>query len=229
MSAEGLITTFLLGVAAAASPCLLPLYPGFIAYLAAARDGGRVGHRGRGAMLLGLLVVAGVLTAVIAAGLLVSVLAVPLTDVLTIVVPATTVVLVVLGLLMIAGRNPFAKFATVPVPVVRNHPAGQAYVYGLVMGPVAIPCAGPFFVALLAISVGLVDTSARIGSFVAFGLGFGLPLILLAALGAARGQALARAIARRHDVVVRISGVLLILAAFAEPIRLAMTSVPTGA
>jgi cytochrome c-type biogenesis protein len=179
-------------------------------------------------MLLGLLVVAGVLTAIISVGLLVAAIAVPLTDVLAFVVPATTVVLVALGLLMIAGRNPFARLATIRVPVVRDHPAGQAFVYGLVMGPVAIPCAGPFFVALLAISVGFVDTGARIGSFVAFGLGFGLPLIVLAALGAARGQAVARAIARRHDLVVRIAGVLLIVAAFAEPIRLAMTSVPSG-
>lgn len=224
MSAEALATTFLLGVAAATSPCLLPLYPGFLAYLAATGEEEPAGVRGRGAVLLGLVVVAGVLTAVIAAGLLVSALAVPLGDVLAIVVPATTVVLVVLGLLMIAGRNPFARLATMPVPVVRDHPAGQAYVYGLVMGPVAIPCSGPFFVALLAISVGLLDTGARIGSFVVFGLGFGLPLIILAALGAARGQAVARAIARRHDVVVRVAGVLLIVAAFAEPIRLAMST-----
>ena len=48
--------------------------------------------------------------------------------------------------------------------------------------------------------------------------------LLLAALGAIRGQALARAIARHHDVVLRVAGALLIVAAFAEPIRLAFTS-----
>jgi cytochrome c-type biogenesis protein len=232
MSLESLLTTFFLGVAAAASPCLLPLYPGFLAYLAAGREGPATPSPARGAslgpFLLGLVVVAGVLTAVIAVGLVVSALAVPLGDVLVVVVPATTVILVILGVLMLAGRNPFARLATVRVPVVRNHPAGQAYLYGLLMGPVAIPCAGPFFIALLAISVGLVDTGARIGSFVVFGLGFGLPLIVLAALGAARGQALARALARRHDTFVRVAGALLIVAAFAEPIRLAMTT-PAGA
>lgn len=88
----------------------------------------------------------------------------------------------------------------------------------------AIPCAGPFLVALLAISVGVVEASARIGSFVVFGLGFTLPLILLAAIGAARGQAVARAIARRHGVVLRVAGAMLIVAAFAEPVRLALMS-----
>jgi cytochrome c-type biogenesis protein len=220
MSAEALLTTFLLGVAAAASPCLLPLYPGFLAYLAGNR-GASAG--GRSAVLLGLVVAAGVLTAVTIAGLIVSALALPLAGFLAIVVPATTIILVGLGLLMLAGRNPFARMASVQVPVIR-HPAGQAYVYGLLMGPVAIPCAGPFLIALLAISVGIVDASARVGSFLVFGLGFTLPLILLAALGVIRGQALARAIARHHDVVLRVAGALLIVAAFAEPIRLAFAS-----
>lgn len=223
MPIESLLTTFALGVGAAASPCLLPLYPGFLAYLA----GGRGMSSGtRPAVLLGFAVVAGVLTAIIAVGIIFSALALPLSGILAVVVPATTVILVVLGLLMIAGRNPFARIASIPIPVVR-HPAGQAYVYGLLMGPVAIPCAGPFLLALLAISVGLVDTGARIGSFVVFGLGFGLPLIILAILGAARGQAVARSIARHHDAVLRIAGALLIVAAFAEPIRLALTQ-PVG-
>ena len=221
MSIEALVTTFVLGVAAAASPCLLPLYPGYLAYLAAGPS--RPGS-GRASMLLGIVVVAGVLTAIMVVGLVVSALAMPLSEVLAIVVPATTMVLVTLGLVMLAGRNPFARLASIRIPVVRRHPAAQAFTYGLAMGPVAIPCAGPFFVALLAISVGIGDTGARIGSFIVFGLGFGLPLIVLAAIGAARGQAVARTIARHHDIVVRVAGALLIVAALAEPIRLATTA-----
>lgn len=223
MPVETLLTTFALGVGAAASPCLLPLYPGFLAWLAGNRG---ASSAGRSATLLGLVIVAGVLTSVVTAGLVVSALALPLSGILDLIVPATTAVLVVLGLVMLAGRNPFARIATFRVPVVR-HPAGQAYLYGLLMGPVAVPCAGPFLIALLAISVGLVDAATRIASFVVFGLGFGLPLIVLAALGAARGQAVARAIARRHGLVLRVAGALLIVAAFAEPIRLALVA-PVG-
>jgi cytochrome c biogenesis protein CcdA len=97
-------------------------------------------------------------------------------------------------------------------------------VYGLLLGPVAIPCAGPFLVALLAISVGLVDAGARIGSFIVFGLGFCLPLIALTMVGAVRGQAVARAIANHHRVVLRVAGATLLVAAFAEPIRLALAT-----
>ena len=221
MPVEALLTTFLLGIGAAASPCLLPLYPGFLAYLAGrGADGAR-----RSPLVLAFAVVAGVLTAVIVVAIVVSALALPLAGFLSFVVPATTVVLVLLGLVMLAGRNPFARITTIQMPVVRR-PVGQAYVYGLLMGPIAIPCSGPFLIALLGISVGLVDSGARIASFVVFGLGFCVPLIVLAMIGAARGQALARSIAGRHKLVLRVAGAMLIVAAFAEPIRLALVAAP---
>lgn len=213
---DSYVAAFLLGIGSAASPCLLPLYPGFIAYLA---GNGAATSSSRASGLLGLAVVAGVLTAVVAVGIVVSLLAIPLSGVLEILVPLTTVVLVGLGLLLLAGRNPFARLASVRVPVVK-HPGAQAYVYGVMLGPVAIPCSGPFLIALLAISVGVADAGARIALFVAFGLGFGLPLILLSLVGAARGQALTRWVVSRHDILLRVAGGLLIVAAFAEPLRL---------
>jgi cytochrome c-type biogenesis protein len=209
---EPLVATFLLGVGSAASPCLLPLYPGFIAYLAGTDSGGR---RGLEAGLLGLAVLAGLLTTMVIVGSIVSLLALPFGDVLRWSIPIVTVVLVTLGLVLLAGRNPFARLASVRVPVVRN-PLGQAYVYGLVVGPMALPCAGPFLVALLAISVGLADGLTRVGSFVVYGLGFGLPLVALSVVGAARGQAISRVLARHHLAVLRGAGVLLIVTALYE-------------
>lgn len=209
---ETLAATFLLGLGSAASPCLLPLYPGFIAYLAGTNTGG---PRRREAALLGLVVLAGLLTTMILVGVVLWLVAAPFGDVLRWSVPIVTVVLVVLGLVLLAGRNPFARVAGVRVPVIRN-PLAQAYVYGLVVGPVALPCAGPFLVALLAISVGLADGLTRVGSFVVYGLGFGLPLVALAAIGAAPGEAVSRVLARHHGAVFRAAGALLIVTALYE-------------
>jgi cytochrome c-type biogenesis protein len=161
--------------------------------------------------MLGLAVLAGLLTTMLVLGIGVSLLALPLGDVLRWTVPLSTAVLVVLGLLLLAGRNPFERLATVSVPVVR-HPLGQAYTYGLFVGPVALPCAGPFLVALLAISVGLADAAVRTGSFLVYGLGFGLPLVVLALIGT-RATAIARLLARHHLVITRVAGALLIAAA----------------
>ena len=209
---ETLVATFLLGLGSAASPCLLPLYPGFIAYLAATRPN----RHGRPlAALLGLAVLAGLLTTMVILGVVLSLVALPFGDVLRWSIPVATVVLVGLGLVLLAGRNPFNRLSGLQIPVVRN-PLGQAYVYGLLVGPVALPCAGPFLVALLAISVGLGDALTRIGSFVVYGLGFGLPLVALAAIGATRGQTVSRVLARHHLAVLRAAGVLLIVTAVYE-------------
>jgi cytochrome c-type biogenesis protein len=209
---ETLAATFLLGLGSAASPCLLPLYPGFIAYVAGTSEGG---PRRRWAALLGVAVLAGVLTTMVLVGVVLTLVALPFGDVLRWSVPVTTAILVVLGLALLAGRNPFARLATVQIPVIKQ-PIAQSYVYGLLVGPIALPCAGPFLVALLAISVGFVDGLARVGSFVVYGLGFGLPLVAIAALGAARGRAVSRVLARHHLAVLRAAGALVILTALYE-------------
>jgi cytochrome c-type biogenesis protein len=212
---EALVSSFVLGFASAASPCLLPLYPAFIAMLAGRQDAaGGV----RTPALFGLTVVLGVVTTLSLVGAGMIALSIPLGGLLAYVVPLTTVVLVVLGALMLVGRNPFAGLATMSVPVV-GHPLGQAYVYGLLFGPVALPCAGPFVIALLAISIGVTETVARLAGFVSFGIGFGVPLIGLSLVGAVRGQQVARWLARNHRPLTRVAGALLIVAAFAEPVR----------
>ncbi len=209
---ETFAATFLLGLGSAASPCLLPVYPGFIAYIAGSRPDDR---HGPGSALLGLAVLAGLLTTMILVGVALSLLAVPFGDLLRWSVPVTTVILVALGLALLAGRNPFERLAGIRVPRVA-HRLGQAYVYGLMVGPVALPCAGPFLVALLAISVGLADAVSRVGAFLVYGLGFGLPLVLLAGIGAGRAAAISRLVARHHLVVLRTAGALLIVTALYE-------------
>lgn len=211
---EALAGAFVLGVASAASPCLLPLYPAFLAMLVGRTDGD-----GRPRALFGGVVVLGVITALILVGLAVTAVSISLGSLLAFVVPLTAVVLVVLGVTMLFGINPFARMASVRMPLVRN-PLGQAYVYGLMFGPVALPCAGPFVVALLAISVGATELATRMSTFVLYGVGFGLPLILLSLAGAARGRQLAAWMAANHGWLTRATGALLILAALAEPVRL---------
>ena len=221
---EALASSFVLGFATAASPCLLPLYPAFLAMLVGRQTQGGVA---RTPAFFGLMVVLGVVSALILVGAAVTALSVSLSSLLAYVVPLTTVVLAVLGVLMLAGRNPFARLATISVPLVR-WPVGQAYVYGLALGPVALPCAGPFVVALLAISIGAAETATRLLGFVAYGVGFGLPLIGLSLIGAARAQFVATWLARHHRPLMRATGVLLIIAAFAEPLRLLLAGEPFG-
>jgi len=215
---EGLVAAFGLGLLTAASPCLLPLYPGFLAYLAA----NAVALQGRrGTAALGLLVLAGVLTTMLIAGIVLTLLAAPMSRLLAVLVPAADLVLIVLGVLLLVGRNPFARLSTIRLPATRS-PFAQAYVYGLVLGPLALPCAGAYLVALLAISIDPLDAAPRVLRFIAFGLGFGLPLVLLSVVAAARGQAIVRSIGRHHAAIERIGGAALLVIGVADLISLSL-------
>jgi cytochrome c-type biogenesis protein len=201
-----LVAVFAAGVASAASPCLLPLYPGFLAYLSA-NAGTLAGRRATG--LLGVLVLAGLLTTMVLVGAVLVLVAIPIGRVASLLIPVVDTLLIVLGVLLIAGHNPFNRLPGVAVPVVRN-PYGQAYVYGVMLGPIALPCAGPFLAALLALSVGLGDTVLRLGTFVVFGLGFGLPLVILSLLAGARQRSIVRWTTAHHRPIEIVSGLVLI-------------------
>ena len=95
------------------------------------------------------------------------------------------------------------------VPVVAN-PYRQAYVYGLMLGPIALPCAGPFLVSLLGISLGVSDRVGKVGKFLVFGLGFGLPLVVLSLLTGVRSREIVRWIVAHHRAVEVLAGFLLI-------------------
>jgi cytochrome c-type biogenesis protein len=204
-----LVAVFAAGVASAASPCLLPLYPGFLAYLSA-NAGSLAGRRATG--LLGLLVLAGLLTTMVALGVALVVVAVPVGRVASALIPIVDGLLLALGVLLIAGHNPFNRLPGLRVPLVRN-PYGQAYVYGVMLGPIALPCAGPFLAALLAVSVGLGDAVLRVGTFLVFGLGFGLPLVVLSLLAGARQRSVVRWVTAHHRPIEVVSGVVLITVA----------------
>jgi cytochrome c-type biogenesis protein len=204
---DPVIQAFGLGVLSAASPCLLPLYPGFIAYLAANSPI----LRGRAAAgLLGMAVLAGVLTTTIAFGLVVTAVAISVGSLLAVLVPVADVVLIALGTLLILGRHPFERVPGLRVPVAGN-PYRQAVLYGTLLGPLALPCAGPFIVALFAISLGVGDLASRVVRSISYGLGFGLPLVVLSLVAAARGQSLIRAIVARYGLVDRLAGFALVV------------------
>ena len=203
------MAVFGVGLASAASPCLLPLYPGFLAYLAA--NAGHLPAR-RASGLLGLLVLAGLLTTMLALGIVFFLVAVPIGRVASLLIPVIDGVLLLLGGLLLAGRNPFNRLPGVGVPLVSN-PYLQAYTYGLMLGPIALPCAGPFLAALLAVSVGVADAVSRIGTFLVFGLGFGLPLVVLSLLAGARQRAIVRFVVERHRTIEIAAGITLIVVA----------------
>lgn len=203
---DGLLLAFTLGLGSAASPCLLPLYPSFLAYLTA---NARALEGRRASGFLGLIILGGVLTTMLVVAAVLVVLSAPLGSLLGVLIPAIDLLLIALGLALLAGRNPFERLPGASVPIVAN-PYGQAYLYGLMLGPLALPCAGAFALSLIAFSIGVEELAPRILTFLAFGLGFGLPLVLLSLLAGARRQQVVRFVTQHHRTIEIVGGLILI-------------------
>jgi cytochrome c-type biogenesis protein len=198
-----------LGAAATVTPCILPLYPAFIAYLT---GGGALAPGRQFPPLLAATVVwAGVVSGMLAIGAAFALIARPLGDFNRIMLPLADGLLIALGLLLIAGRNPFARLPQLSTAIATGRrPAIGAYVYGLAFAPIAVPCSGPFIVAIFAFSLTLSDIVEQMAFFLAFGIGFGFPLFVIGLLGQVRGAELARVLARWERPLQVVLGTALV-------------------
>ena len=199
------LTSLLLGLLATTSPCVLPLYPGFLAYLSGQNEIGS----GRQRYFLGLFVLAGVLSMILALGGVIALLAIPVGRMLAYIVPLADLLILLLGILLLLDRNPFKTLPQIQMPLLR-HPFVNAYVYGLLYGPIALPCSGPLVVGIFALSFTVGEAFSKLWVFLWFGLGFGIPLFILSLLSGALQRQLTTLFARHSRVVNMIGGLLLV-------------------
>jgi len=206
MSFESIFTSITIGLLATTSPCVLPLYPGFLAYL----SGGQQGLQGRtGRYFLGFYVLAGVLTMMLVLGLVIALLSVSISRSLRVIIPLADALIFGLGVMLLLNINPFKGLPQIRVPVLAN-PFVNAFLYGLLYGPIALPCSGPLVVGIFTFSLTAGEVIDRLSVFLWFGLGFGLPLLLLSFLSGAAQRWITRGFARHSRVINRIGGLLLI-------------------
>jgi len=192
-----------LGILATASPCVLPLYPGYMAYLRAES------RPAKSRYVLGFFVLAGVLTLMLLLGLIIGLLSLPVGHLLALAIPLANLLIFTLGVTLIADRNPFKKVPQIGVPLI-SHPYVDSYLYGLLYGPVALPCAGPLLISLLAIALTAGKLLTQLQVCLWFGMGVGLPLLALSFLSLAGQRWITRQFARHARLVDLLGGLLLV-------------------
>lgn len=203
---DAIFTSLTLGLLATTSPCVLPLYPGFLAYI----SGGQEGLQGKASRyLLGFFVLAGVLTMMLALGGIIAWLSVSVGQALSIVIPIADLIIILLGVLLFLNINPFKTLPQIQVPVL-SHPFVNAFVYGLLYGPIALPCSGPLVVSIFALSFTAAEFLSKLNIFFWFGMGFGIPLLILSFLSGAAQRWITRQFAQQARLINLVSGVLLI-------------------
>ncbi len=203
------VEAFSLGNAAILSNvCLLPLYPGLVVMLSArlANPRSRLST-----MMLGLAVLAGIVTFMVAIGFVLYQASRAVADILDWLLPLIYGTVFLLGVLMLVGRNPFTRLIGTEAPVLRS-PTATAFLYGMFLAPMTLPCTGPLVVSAFVIggvsgSDALADSLAY---FFFYALGFGWPLVVLPILAVPAQHQITRFLARNHRIIEVLSGFLLI-------------------
>ncbi|HSB02321.1 MAG TPA: cytochrome c biogenesis protein CcdA [Anaerolineales bacterium] len=145
----------------------------------------------------------------LALGRLIALLAIPIAHLLAYIIPLADLLILLLGVLLLFDRNPFKTLAQIQVPLLR-HPFLNAYLYGLLYGPIALPCSGPLVVGIFALSFTVQEALDKLWVFLWFGLGFGIVLFILSLLSAALQHRITTLFARHSRAVNTIGGLLLI-------------------
>jgi cytochrome c-type biogenesis protein len=211
MGFDTIFTSISLGLLATTSPCVLPLYPGYLAYLSGGQAA--LANRQYGRYFLGFFVLAGVLAMMLTLGLVIALLSLSVGGALSVLIPLADALIIGLGLMLLANYNPFKQLPQLQLPGLSN-PYLNAFVYGLLYGPIALPCSGPLVVGIFAFSLTAGEALGQLAIFLWFGVGFGLPLLLLSLLSGAAQRWITRQFARQFALHARwvnaIGGLLLV-------------------
>ena len=201
--------SFVLGVLTPlGAVCVLPLYPGFLAYISNRLAGREV--RRRTLLLIALSVTGGVIGFMFLLGLLfTTILQVSLTRVIGIVSPVAFGILLALSILLLLDIDIGRLLPRARVPSAKN-PWLSAFLYGFFFGAIVVPCNPLFIAVFFTRSVSIAEFGANLLRFLAFGLGIAAPLVVLAALSAAASGAVIRFLTRNRSILNRVAGALML-------------------
>jgi cytochrome c-type biogenesis protein len=200
------------------SPCVLPLVPPYLSYLAGttldelqAGDDWAVRRR---ALLTALLFVAGFSTVFVLLGATASALGQTLRQYLDILSTVAGIIIIIMGLHLIGLFRIGLLYREARVEVGRSADVWGAYLMGLAFAFGWTPCIGPILAAILALAGS--ETSVVRGALLlgAYSAGLGIPFVL-AALAMKPFVAVLKRVRSRFGMIEKAMGAFLVLTGLA--------------
>ena len=154
--------------------CVLPLYPGFLAFLASKDEG-------EGSVVkFGWIITAGVIVSMFVIGFIFSyLLGASLTNAIGIISPIAFSVLLILSLFLIFGFDLGGLIPKYNVKMLES-PVLTSFIFGLFFGAIVLPCNPASLAVLFAVSVSTMSFFVNLINFILFGIGMAFPLLVLA-------------------------------------------------
>jgi cytochrome c-type biogenesis protein len=187
--------------------CVLPLYPGFLAYISnRLKTGGKYSF-----LKISSLAVLGIIIFMLLLGIIfTTVLQVSLTRVVEIVSPIAFFIMAAIGLILIFNIDLGKIIPKAKQPTAKN-PLLESFLFGLFFGAIVIPCNPGFIAIFFARSLLVENFFSNMINFLLFGLGLGAPLILLSAVSERWSSGVIKFLVNNKRIINLIAGLIILI------------------
>lgn len=193
--------------------CVLPLYPGFLAYLSnqlSGKEGADPRQSKYSFILFGLIITAGIIASMAVLGLIfTTLLQESLTTAIGIISPIAFGILALVSILMIFNIDIGKLIPKANAPVAKN-PYISSFVFGLFFGAIVLPCNPASLVVLFALSTSTVNFLANFLNFIVFGIGMAAPLLVFAIISSAYTTKVIGFLAKYKKAINIITGIIML-------------------
>lgn len=194
-----------------AAVCVLPLYPGFLAYLANQLSGKE--SKKSTFIILGLTVTLGVITSMLIFGLIfTSILKTSLTKAIGIISPIAFSILGGVSILMIFNFNIGKFFPQIHAPIKKN-PFVSSFIFGFFFGAIVLPCNPASLIVLFALSTTTLSFTLNLFNFIVFGIGMAAPLLIFAIISSTKSKEVIDFLTRNKRKINLIAGIIMLIIA----------------
>jgi len=187
--------------------CVLPLYPGFLAFLASKVS---KNESKKTIVMLGVTVTLGVIISMFIFGLIFTFfLQESLTKTIGIISPIAFGILAFISIFLIFNFDLGRFLPKINAPIKKN-PLVSAFIFGLFFGAIVLPCNPASLIVLFAIITTTTSFINNLINFLLFGIGMGTPLLLFSIISAQKSTLIIGWLSKHKRSINLIAGLLML-------------------